>query len=116
MATPTAAQIAYFRAMTGDDNNADELVSDAHIATHFTNADSDENLTIVYMLRHMLAKTARRTDVRGEFGTDRLSQWHTNIRDKLLPMWEGIAGVVGGAGLSVGEMGFGLDMTEDDLE
>lgn len=113
MATPTGAQIAYFRAVTGDDNPSDELVTDAQITAYFTTAGSDEPTTIVYMLRQMLAKTARRTDVRGEFGTDRLSQWHVQIRDSLLPLWEGIAGMTSGTGFTTGEINTGLDYEAD---
>lgn len=114
MAAPTTAQVAYFRDVTGDDNPDDQLVSDAAITAYYNTAAGDVPTTIVYILRQMLAKTARRTDVRGEFGTDRLSQWHMNIRDTLLPFWEGEAGIASGGAITAGEISLGLDAVEDD--
>lgn len=112
--TPTAGELAYLRAVTGDTNSADYFVTDDDIAAYYDEANGDLATTVVKMLQQIMGKAVHRTDAAGEFGTNRNSQLFVNVRDKLLPYWEKQAGTVSGGTLSVGTLNLGIDSTEDE--
>jgi hypothetical protein len=129
MATLSDAQIAKFRILSGDLDDQDYAFTDADAQTEYDLAVADaalnetlnvDPLTVVYLLRRRMGKVLNDTDESGEFGNRRNSQVFTNIRDKLLPYWEGLAGLPPGGGyaagrMTVGVLALGIDSTDEDV-
>jgi hypothetical protein len=109
MATLTAAQLAIFRAQSGDTNSTD--VSDLQVQACYDAAVSDDALTMVYILRQRLGKAVDEiTFTGGDGGTRQGNQKYEQI-ERLLKYWEQVAGVSGGA-LIIGRID--LDIDADD--
>ena len=113
------AQIGYIRDAVGDDvadNDGDYLLNDATLQTIYADAtqgNSGLDRTIVYALRRMVGKTARKFGRSGEYQNEQQQQWHEHLRD-LLKEWEARAGVGGGT-LAGGLLALRLDYTDDDV-
>lgn len=101
----TAAQIAFVRDNSGDDdaNNAgvyelsDERIEEIYNDT--TQGNSDLSRTVVFVLRRRLGKAINNMSKSSETGSVQLNQKPEQIR-WLLKYWEGLTGLSGG--LSIG--------------
>lgn len=118
MTTLTAAQIADYRMLVGDECTPDYL-SDEQIDALYIRAaekglgtDETEALTVVYMIRRLLGKAAVKVDVGSDIQRESRSQWFDHLQD-LLTMYEKQAGI-GGVKPVLGVIGLGIDATEDD--
>lgn len=120
----TDAEILKFRKLTGDTDEHDYSATNEEIDAYYTLAVTDAGTdtgtidarTMVYLLRQRMGWAINQTDESGEFGNRRNSQIYTNIRDKLLPYWEGLAGSGGTlTTITAGVLSLGIDMTENDL-
>ena len=124
MTTLTDAQIWKYRKLSGDTDSNDESATDNEIDAYYliavtdagTDTDTIDARTVVYLLRQRMGWAINQTDETGEFGNRRNSQIFNEIRDKLLPYWESLAGVASTSQgvLSVGSIGMGTDFTDDD--
>lgn len=96
-------EILKFRKLSGDTDANDQSATDDEIDAYYTQATTDAGTdtgtidarTVVYLLRQRMAWAINQTDETGEFGNRRNSQIFANIRDKLLPYWEDLAGTEG---------------------
>ena len=124
----TDAQILKFRKLTGDTDINDYSATNDEIDAYYTLASAEvtandalsvEPLTIVYLFQQRMSWAQNQTDETGEFGNRRNSQIFDKIHDDLLPYWRDLAGLAAdsgsGAGMTVGVLLLGTDVTEDDL-
>jgi hypothetical protein len=120
MATLTADEIEYIRAMSGDDCTPPE-VSDALMQklhdrglTMTCGCTAAEDVTVVLVLQVRVAKSAKLFDeTPPEGGSATVSQKHQHLKD-LLSRWEEKCGLSGGT-ITVSPFDLGLD-TESDSE
>lgn len=90
------------------------IFSDTQLNRNFERAQGDYDLAVVITLRQMLAKAAKIAAY--TIGADVLyKQKIFDNTEKLLLIWEKLAGVDGGS-VSTGTMSLGLDLTVADLE
>src|ERR1051326_1490725 len=98
MTTLTDDQLADYR-MQAANCKIDEI-SDPQIQAYYDKAvtfgeddETTEARTMVYMLRKLMGIYSEKVDVGGEIETERRSQLYDHVQDKLLPYWEGLAGM-----------------------
>lgn len=97
--TLTTDQKAYIRDNSGAPSDGDYAISDATLQTIYDDAEqgnSSLNRTIVWALRRLVGKTAKKitkSDTEGR--TENLEQLHDHFK-ALLAQWESIAGMSGG--------------------
>lgn len=113
MATMTADEIEYVRAMSGDDCE-DYDVSDTLLQKLWDRNDSDECATIVYVLRIREAKSAVLTTQSSDGESKNLSDKHRHIQAMRLA-WENRCGLSGGT-LSMGTFDMAIDADCEWLE
>lgn len=119
----TDAEILKYRKLTGDTDEQDYSATDDEIDAYYDQAVVDagtatgtiEARTVIYLLRQRMGWAINQTDETGEFGNRRNSQIYVNIRDKLLPYWEALAGINTdtAATITSGAWSLGIDAVED---
>lgn len=114
MATLTADQIEYLRAITGDDCVPYD-VSDVLLQKLWDRSGDSECGTTVELLRIRVAKAAKLVNQSNESGQSRSSsQKYTQLRESLRD-WEARCGMSGGV-LEMGTLDLRLDTDDDDTE
>lgn len=114
MATMTADEIEYTRAMSGDDCQTYE-VSDTLMQKFWNTNGADSCATIVEVLRVRVAKAAKLVNQSNESGQSRSSsQKYAQLR-AMLSDWETRCGMSGGV-LEMGTLDLRLDTDDDDTE
>lgn len=114
MATMTAAEIEYIRAITGDDCTPYEL-SDTFLQTLWDRSLFDECLTTVEVLRVRVAKAAKLVNQSNESGQSISSSQMFSQLKSMLNDWEDRCGVSGGV-LEIGTFDLRLDTDDEDEE
>jgi hypothetical protein len=121
MATLTADEITFIRAMSGDDCTPPE-VSDVLMQYLHDNMATTEPMcitslplggTIVWTLRARVAKAAKLFDEDGE-NTRSVSQKYDHLKE-MLETWESRCGMSGGA-ITVSTLDLGLDRDDPETE
>lgn len=114
MATLTADEIEYIRAMSGDDCVPYE-VSPPLLQKFFDKNSGDDCGTIVFVLRVRVQKAAKLVSQSNESGQSQsLSDLHTHLTQDLA-LWEERCGM-SGAVLVMGTFDLHLDTDDDDEE
>lgn len=123
MTTLTDAQIADYRALSGDADTGAQDVTDAQIQAFYdaavaASSDTDiiEARVIVQILRRCLGMARKKIDVFGVTQNgEKRSQLFTHIKDELLPYWEARAGMSGGGVIGVTSLNIDLYYDDDDF-
>lgn len=113
MATLTATELKRLRSMTGDTTQPYD-VSDLEMNDEYTNAESDFDTAIVYVLRIRLGKAIKfvdRSTSTAETGGSVANNQRWEHIKQLLEYWEQKTGLSGG-GIFAGTMDLGLDEDE----
>lgn len=123
MPTLTPAEIAVFR-LTVDDDCKDPELSNSMIQALYDkaydraedNTDSEEvdNLTIVYMLRMLLAQARKKVDRVDSVGNRESRGQLFDKLERLLEIYSELAGIGTGKGLDVGAILLGTHPVEED--
>lgn len=114
MATMTADQIEYLRAITGDDCTPYD-VSDVLLQKLWDRMADDECGTTVELLRIRVAKAAKLVNSSNQNGQQRSSsQKYAQLR-AMLSDWETRCGMSGGV-LEMGTLDMRLDTDDEDTE
>jgi hypothetical protein len=113
MATLTAADITWLRAMSGDDCEPYE-VSDALMQVLYDDAESDKPTSVAYILRVRVARAAKLVSQSNSASSESHSfnQKFEHLM-RLLKEWELRAGVAGSK-LSIGSLSLNIDQLDDD--
>jgi hypothetical protein len=112
--TLTTDQIADIRGDMGTANSANPVPNNADLDRLYNRAEGDYNLTVVYALRQLWAYEHRSATY--VIGVDSLNKQKIfDNLEKMIKMWERIAGVQGGT-MSAGVIDLGLDIDEADLD
>ena len=122
MSDLTPTQFTMYRMMLGDMDELGGELSNPIIQQAYDDAlaqgedaNTTQALTMVTLLRLLWGLALNKIDVSGEVERERRNPIFDRIK-KMLDKYEGLAGIGGAGVMSTGEIGLGIDFTQDDID